>query len=216
MNAIQNEVLEGPVLSQNVPALPGQFSETGYQLPDKLEYEEWEKIGQALQETEYQASRGLTMLRWWIGDWLAYGEHRYGEKYAQAVEILDHRYSEASLKTFMFVSGHVEKLTRVNSLSWKHHQQVAALEPDGQTEILALAQENNWSVRDTREEVNRRKGKNQSSRPGKNGKQRKGKIVELPKGYSLKDVEDYSFRRIGKTWTDKDHYTLLGFLGVRI
>lgn len=102
-------------------------------------------------------SKRLTTFHWWIGDWLAYGEHAYGTKYAQAVEVLNHQYSEGSLRNMMWVSNNVALSLRSDKLGWDHHRQVSALDPSDQEEVLTLAVENNWSTRDTREEVKRRK-----------------------------------------------------------
>src|SRR3954453_14466533 len=51
-------------------ALRGVLSRTGWQLPEEMTEEEWEDAGRQLGRVE-------TALLWWIGDWWAFGEHRY-------------------------------------------------------------------------------------------------------------------------------------------
>lgn len=45
-----------------------------------LKYNEWESLGQVLKKAEKS-------VQWWLGDWLNYGEAKYGEKYSQVLEI---------------------------------------------------------------------------------------------------------------------------------
>jgi hypothetical protein len=84
-------------------------------------------------------------LAWWIGDALNFGENRYGEKYAQAVEATG--YKETYLKNCCWVSERVEKSLRSDFLSHAHHQIVAPLEPQAQKKWLAAAKEHGLSCR---------------------------------------------------------------------
>ncbi len=59
--------------------IPDQYSPTHLTLPGGLNYEEWEQIGRKIQMV---ANASM----WWLGDWWAYGEHKYGERAAQALE----------------------------------------------------------------------------------------------------------------------------------
>jgi hypothetical protein len=54
---------------------PGKVSRTGWQLPDKLELDQWTTYGRALSQIE-------GAMQWWLGDWWVYGEHAYGERKA--------------------------------------------------------------------------------------------------------------------------------------
>lgn len=60
-------------------ALPGRVSVVGLELPEGLSLQQWQGIGETLRGVERS-------LMWWIGDWLLYGEKRYGETYKQAME----------------------------------------------------------------------------------------------------------------------------------
>src|SRR6476661_2250921 len=60
--------------------LPGELTETGYSLPDGLSFHAWAWAGEVLRRMDRS-------VRWWIGDWINYGERQYGERYSQAIEV---------------------------------------------------------------------------------------------------------------------------------
>jgi len=85
--------------------------------------------------------------KFWVGDWLNYGESHYGETYSQALE---HTELElGTLKNAKYVTGKIEKSRRRDNLSFAHHQEVASLPKDKQDKWLAKADKNNL----TREEL---------------------------------------------------------------
>jgi hypothetical protein len=98
--------------------LPGKVSRIGLQLPESLSFEQWENIGSTLHSVEGS-------IQWWIGDWLNYGEQRYGEKYSQALEVTDASYQ--TLAHAKSVASKFEFCRRRQNLSWSHHQEVASL-----------------------------------------------------------------------------------------
>lgn len=122
----------------------GEVTATSWRPARELTYEEWATAGQALQ----QIGRAW---QWWVGDWLTYGEQRYGEKYAQAVDLTGLGYQ--ALADAAWVAAAVELSVRNENLSWSHHRAVAGLEPGEQTEWLAWAERNRASVRELRREV---------------------------------------------------------------
>jgi hypothetical protein len=64
------------VIRSNIFGVPfGELTPTGLSLPDNLGAEQWQEVGLALGN-----ARGGLM--WAIGDWWAFGEHRYGERAA--------------------------------------------------------------------------------------------------------------------------------------
>lgn len=73
-----------------VGPLSGTLTATGYHLPDGLTFDQWASEGAVL----------LSMARscmWWVGDWIRYGERRYGEKYRRAMErAIQHGYDQAT------------------------------------------------------------------------------------------------------------------------
>lgn len=112
-----------------------------------LSYDEWEELGRMLQKI----GDGVN---WWLGDWLVYGEHKYGEKYANAVQVTGRKIEV--LKNAQWVANSVKKSTRVD-LSWTHHRYVAHLEPAEQKEVLATALKEELTSKETRDLVTRYK-----------------------------------------------------------
>lgn len=53
----------------------GQLSKTGWTLPETMTEAEWKEAGSALAKVE-------GAMNWWLGDWWAFGSHKYGERKA--------------------------------------------------------------------------------------------------------------------------------------
>lgn len=113
--------------------------------PD-MDFEEWEAIGQQLQAMQ-------KCLRWWVGDWINFGESRYGETYVQAIDATERSYQW--LADSKWVCSKIEPSDRRTGLTFAHHQEaLAATKFDGDPlEVLAWAEENERSSRDVREYV---------------------------------------------------------------
>ncbi len=88
--------------------------------------------------------------QWAIGDWIIYGESRtdWGEMYDQAVADFDYDYGY--LTNMVSVARKFDFSRRVKSLSWSHHQAVAALPEPEQNRLLAEAVEKKWGREDLR------------------------------------------------------------------
>lgn len=121
-----------------------RVTKTSLTLIDNLSRSDWERIGEQLTLME-------GAVQWWIGDWLNFGEKTYGETYRVAA--ISTGYAEESLQNMASVAKKVEFSLRNENLSWNHHKEVAALEPDKQTTMLAKAESESLSVRDLREKV---------------------------------------------------------------
>jgi hypothetical protein len=91
---------------------------------------------------------------WWIGDWLRYGNHAYGERYARAARITG--YDSQTLMNMVYVASHFPPTRRRGSLSWSHHAEVAALDPKEQDTWLDHAEAERLSVRCLRQEIRTR------------------------------------------------------------
>lgn len=126
--------------------LPGKVTAVGLELPLGLTYEQWETIGVQLQAC-------AKSLMWWLGDWVRYGKSNYGERFAQAIDVSGKAMN--TCQTALWVAEQFPELRRRNSLSWSHHREVAGR--DDAAELLDLAEMEDWSKRDLRAEVNRRK-----------------------------------------------------------
>jgi hypothetical protein len=95
-----------------------------------------------------QLGRGVA---WWIGDWLRYGNLRYGEKYSRAARATG--YDAQSLMNMAYVASRFAPDRRREQLSWSHHAEVASLEPAEQDRWLDLAEGERLSVHSLRLEV---------------------------------------------------------------
>ncbi len=102
------------------------------------------RCGESLQQMERS-------IMWWVGDWLNYGERRYGEMYAQAVDATG--YENGTLRTAKWVAGSFELSMRMDNLTWTHHQIVAALPSDERAALLTKAGRDGWTCADLRREM---------------------------------------------------------------
>ena len=122
-------------------ALPGDvaLSANALTIAQPLDYESWERCGAVL-------SRMHGATQWWIGDWLNFGEHAYGERYAQAVD----EKQAALWAHFSWVARSVSPCLRKQLLSYHHHEVIAKLEPADQAQWLDKAIAEQWTVREFR------------------------------------------------------------------
>ena len=105
------------------------FSPTGLIITNGLTYDQWYGIGQQLG----------TIIEWSqfaVGDWINYGEARYGEKYAQALGLIPRDLK--TLQNWVWVSKGVPLHVRVSGVSWSHHRAVASLSEDRQVKYLNM------------------------------------------------------------------------------
>lgn len=104
-----------------------EVTETGWRPTRALSRDEWEAVGRDL-------LRMGRAWQWWVGDWVLYGERRFGETYADAIEMTGMEYQ--TLRNVVSVSRAVDVSRRRDNLSWSHHAEVAGLEPGQQDEWL--------------------------------------------------------------------------------
>jgi len=85
------------------------------------DFEAWDNVGVFLRYIH-------TGSQFWIGDWLNYGEHAYGEKYSQAVEHTG--YDLHTLQTYSWIARQVSPENRIEKVPFGHYANgIAALEP---------------------------------------------------------------------------------------
>jgi hypothetical protein len=127
------------------PAVSAGFLSIAW-IPERdLQVEEWSRIGQRL------GMMGRCN-QWWIGDWIRYGNSKYGEKYSRAAKLTG--YDVQSLTNMVYVATSFDDIARRrDGLSWSHHEAVAALEPARQDQWLTMAAGLKWSVNDLRVEL---------------------------------------------------------------
>jgi hypothetical protein len=90
---------------------------------------------------------------WWIGDWLRFGNARFGERYTRAARITG--YDVQTLMNMVYVASRYDVTKRRENLSWSHHAELAALDPTHREPLLDLAESQRMSVRCLREEMRR-------------------------------------------------------------
>jgi hypothetical protein len=119
---------------------------TAYVIDGDVPFAEWVQHGRRLGVIGRSAG-------WWIGDWLSYGNTRYGDRYSRASRITG--YDAQTLMNMVYVTSRFEPSRRHPGLSWSHHAEVAALPQEEQDRWLARAETDRLSVRCLREEIRR-------------------------------------------------------------
>ena len=150
---------------------------TSLTLPEDLEYDDWEDIGGTLQDLARSKERNLVLAEreikitnWWIADWINFGDRKYGEKYAQAIELTRLLGPELKEQTLANIASVGKQFTpdrrRADpAITWSHHAEVAYLEPQQADAILDRVEAEGLSSRDVRSEVVRQKDKNNGDDP---------------------------------------------------
>jgi site-specific DNA-methyltransferase (adenine-specific) len=114
----------------------------------KPTYDEWYQVGEYLRYLEGS-------LMWAIGDWLNYGEQKYGEMYAQAVEETGKSYQ--TVANAKWVANQFSSAARKFNVSWELYHAVAS-QPDGiRNELLAQAEQEGWTRKQLRKAIQTRK-----------------------------------------------------------
>lgn len=144
-------IAERPVTLFDIPGC--EFTPVSLKLPEGLAFDHWHRIGRQLQLADLA-------VQWWIGDWLNYGESRYGEKYTQAVEETGR--AKKTLMNYAYVAKAIETSRRRDVVDFSTHAEVASLKPDDQEKVLARAAKEKLSRGSVRREAERIK---RASRP---------------------------------------------------
>lgn len=121
-------------------------SQTALTIPEGMALSEWRAVGE-------QLGRAERSVMWWIGDWWAYGEHRYGERAAivQAPDWTGPSY--AVCRNAASVARRFPAQQRHGDMTFQHHAEVAALPPEQAEAMLERAASEGLSTRALRAEV---------------------------------------------------------------
>lgn len=144
-----------------------------------MDIAEWTRAGQRL------GAMGRCG-QWGLGDWIRYGNVKFGERYAVAAKITG--YDVQTLMNMVYVATKFEISRRREKLSWSHHETVASLEPLEQDRWLDLAIEKKLSIADLRHELRfeRRNGAEARSQDDCAQTEDKTELVTCPKcGYRI-------------------------------
>jgi len=87
-------------------------------------------------------------IQWLLGDWIAYGNTKFGERYARASKITG--YDPQTLMNMVYVASRFPISRRREKLSWSHHEALASMDADEQDRWLDEVSEHRWSVLDLR------------------------------------------------------------------
>jgi hypothetical protein len=135
-----------PPAPARAPAAGPSLTETSWAPRRELTLADWIRQGRSL-GTIGRASG------WWIGDWIRFGNARYGEKYEVAARITG--YDAQSLMNMAYVASRFDFSRRREKLSFSHHAELAALPPDEQDRWLDRAEAERLSSRLIRKELRR-------------------------------------------------------------
>jgi hypothetical protein len=122
------------------------LSDVSWRAAEDMTFSDWLESGRRLGLMGRSAG-------WWIGDWLNYGNHAFGERYVRASRITG--YDAQTLMNMAYVASRFEVSRRREKLSWSHHAEIAALEPEEQERWLTRAETDRLSVRCLREGIRR-------------------------------------------------------------
>lgn len=125
-------------------ALPPEVTGVGLALPEDTPFDQWVELGERL-------GRANRLSGWLIGDWLNFGERKYGETYSQGMDATGLSYQ--ALADYAWVAGKFDLSLRKENLSITHHKHVAALPTEEQQEWLDCAVAEEWSAADLRKAI---------------------------------------------------------------
>lgn len=104
-------------------------------------FDQWQEVGHFIQ-------RAGGAVHFWLGDWVNYGEQKWGEMYTQAMEMTGFDYQ--TLADDKYVASKVPISRRREQLSFSSHREVASLPPEKQEELLDRAIQEGLHSKDLR------------------------------------------------------------------
>jgi len=144
-------------------ALPPSTS-LSLSLPPSTTFDQWQHIGRELAARE-------KVLNWWIGDWWAFGEHRYGDRAEVVAEGVFGK-SFQTLRNYGTVCRSLETSRRRDALEWSHHAEVAPLakqSPEAADMLLDRAEREGMTVAQVRAAVRTLQGREVTPKPEQDG-----------------------------------------------
>ena len=120
---------------------PLRSTATGVRLPPRMSFDAWRTLGERL-------GRYSNGTAWWLGDWLTFGEAKYGRRYKEAIAATGLDYK--TLRNYAGVSRRFELSRRRDNLTFHHHAEVCALCDEEQDRWLDLAAAKGWSKNELR------------------------------------------------------------------
>lgn len=119
-----------PEVAGNVFRKHCHYSATGLDIDEDTSFQDWQVIGDFLKFLDGS-------IQWIIGDWVAFGEKRYGDQYTAAMQATGMAYK--TVANALWVAKRIPKERRRPSLTFSHHMRVAALPMRKQEALLNRA-----------------------------------------------------------------------------
>src|SRR6185295_681906 len=120
---------------------PFTFSKCGLAPIGEPTREEWLACGEFLKNAD-------NSIHFWVGDWLNYGEAKWGEMYKEAEEVTGFDYQ--TLRNDKWIAASINLSLRRDKLSFGHHKEVASHTPQEQAILLERAETLGLSIRQFR------------------------------------------------------------------
>ncbi|MDA0161676.1 LmbU family transcriptional regulator [Solirubrobacter ginsenosidimutans] len=114
------------------------------ELGSDMSFDDWADVGARI-------ARICGGAAWALGDWLLFGERRYGERYRSALEATNLDYQ--TLRNYAWVARSIAPARRREGLSFQHHAEVAALPAAEQDLWLHRAEAQEWSRNELRRQL---------------------------------------------------------------
>lgn len=127
-----------------------EVSPTGIVIDEEIRFNDWRELVAELNEAGDQ-------LLWARADAVAFGLRKLKRDPSWLIyrTMIEQLVAKGTLWNIASVARRVESSRRREDLSFSHHAEVAAFEPDEQEAWLADAVRHNWSVRELRDEIQR-------------------------------------------------------------
>ena len=121
------------VLTTSDLGFRGNVSRVAWELPSDLPETEWREAGTILGRVEHSVS-------WWLGDWWAFGENRYGDR--KAIVEADDWDGPAyqTCRNAASIASAFELSRRRDNLSFNHHAEVVGRPPKEADRLLDWAE----------------------------------------------------------------------------
>lgn len=114
----RNGVVHDVVAERGLMSLPGALTETSFTMPPDTTLEEWAAAGATL-------DRIHKSWKFWLADWLNFGEDHWPEEYAQFMNVSD--LPEQSINNIRSVARNIPQNMRHKELSFTAHAAVVPL-----------------------------------------------------------------------------------------
>src|SRR5262245_33616072 len=114
---------------------------TALHLDPGLTFDDWAGLGRRVAIVADSST-------WWIGDWLVFGQHFYGNRYRSAAAETGLDYQ--TLRNYAWVASRFAPSRRRDGLTFVHHAEVASLCEDDQDAWLRRSLVERWSRNELR------------------------------------------------------------------